>query len=232
MNDLRTTIIAKSDQLNADDLIGRTMTIKITGVSLKVEEQPVSISFEGDNGKPFKPGKSMRRVLVHAWGPDGSQYVGRSLTLYRDDKVQFGGLAVGGIRISHMSDIKASMTMALTVTRANKKPFTVQPLKIALPQVDQSPSERYPTLFGAMDGNIWLANLEAACDAAQTLGAAVEIAGLSTVTKSLETAPAAVVNRITAALAKATKRLAPGEPVFGAGDEAEPVDNAPEHEAA
>lgn len=131
MNDLRTTIIPKSDQINSDDLIGRSMTIKITGVSLKVDEQPVSINFEGDNGKPFKPGKSMRRVLVNAWGPDGNQYVGRSMTLYRDDKVQFGGLAVGGIRISHMSHIDKPVTMALTVTRANKKPFTVQPLKEA-----------------------------------------------------------------------------------------------------
>lgn len=128
MNDLRPTIIPRSDQLNSDDLIGRNLTIKITGVSVKLDEMPVSISFEGDGGKPYKPGKSMRRVLVYAWGPDGNQYIGRSLTLYRDDKVQFGGLAVGGLRISHMSDIKAPMTMALTVSRANKKPFTVQPL--------------------------------------------------------------------------------------------------------
>lgn len=133
MNDLRSTIVPKSDQINSDDLIGRTMTITITGVTLKVDEQPVSINFEGDGGKPYKPGKSMRRVLVHAWGPDGNKYIGRSLTLYRDDKVQFGGLAVGGIRISHMTDIAAPLTMALTVTRANKKPFTVKPLVVEKP---------------------------------------------------------------------------------------------------
>ena len=38
-------------------------------------------------------------------------------------------MAVGGLRISHMSDIATPMTMALTVTRANKKPFTVRPIK-------------------------------------------------------------------------------------------------------
>ena len=129
MSDMRETIIPKSDQLNADDLIGRELTIKITGVDIKGgQEQPVSIHFEGDGGKPYKACKSMCRVMVSAWGPDSKKYVGRSLTLYRDPKVKWGGMEVGGIRISHMSDIEAPLTMALTQTRANRKPFTVKPL--------------------------------------------------------------------------------------------------------
>lgn len=124
------TIVPKSDQLNADDLIGGSRTITLTKVSLTGEEQPVALHFEGDNGKPFKPGKSMRRVLVQLWGPDANAYIGRSLTLYRDDKVMFGGVAVGGIRISHMTHIDREITIALTVTRANRKPFTVRPLKV------------------------------------------------------------------------------------------------------
>lgn len=130
MSDMHQTIIPKSDQLNADDLIGRELTIKITGVDIKGgQEQPVSIHFEGDGGKPYKACKSMCRVMVSAWGPDSKKYVGRSLTLYRDPKVKWGGMEVGGIRISHMSDIADDMTMALTVTRANKKPFTVRPIE-------------------------------------------------------------------------------------------------------
>jgi hypothetical protein len=128
MIDLRGTIKPKSDQLNADDLIGGPLTIRITAVSVAEGEQPVSISFEGDGGKPFKPGKSMRRVLVNLWGPDGAAYVGRSLTLYRDEEVVFGGVAVGGIRISHMSHLQRETTMALTATKAKRKPFTVRPL--------------------------------------------------------------------------------------------------------
>lgn len=129
MGDMREAIIPKSDQLNADDLIAGEMTIKITGVTVKGgQEQPVSISFEGDNGKPYKACKSMCRVMVAAWGPDSSKYVGRSMTLYRDPSVKWGGMAVGGIRISHMSHIDESMTMALTMTRANKKAYTVKPL--------------------------------------------------------------------------------------------------------
>lgn len=128
MSDMLATIVPKSDQLNADDLIGKNMTIQITGLSIAMGDQPVSLNFEGDNGKPYKPGKSMRRVLVNAWGADGKSYVGRYLTLYRDEKVMFGGMSVGGIRISHMSHIDNAITMALTASKANKKPFTVKPL--------------------------------------------------------------------------------------------------------
>jgi cytochrome c556 len=67
--------------------------------------------------------------LVYTWGADGTTFIGRAMTLYRDPSVKFGGLEVGGIRISHMSDIEKPVTMALTATRANRKPFTVQPLK-------------------------------------------------------------------------------------------------------
>ena len=123
------TIAPKSDQLNADDLIGRTLTIKVSKVSILGEaDQPIAVHFEGDGGKPYKPCKSMRRVLVNVWGADGNAYLGQSMTLYRDEKVAFGGVAVGGIRISHMSGIDRDATMALTTTRAQRKPYTVKPL--------------------------------------------------------------------------------------------------------
>ena len=48
----------------------------------------------------------MRRVLVRAWGADGAQYVGKSVTLFLDEQVRSGGAAVGGIRISHLSYIE------------------------------------------------------------------------------------------------------------------------------
>ncbi|WP_020095011.1 hypothetical protein [Methylobacterium sp. 285MFTsu5.1] len=128
MIDISQTCAPKSDQLNADDLIGGPRTITVTSVVRKDGDQPIAIHFEGDGGKPYKPGKSMRRVLLRIWGQDGAAYAGRRMTLYRDDAVQFGGAAVGGIRISHMSGISSAVTMALTVTRASRKPFTVKPL--------------------------------------------------------------------------------------------------------
>lgn len=133
MTDLGSTIAPKSDQLNADDLLARPLTVTITKVSARPgsQEQPIAISFTGDNGKPYLPCKSMRRVLVQTWGANGADYVGRSMTLYRDPAVLFGGVAVGGIRISHMSHIDAPVTFALTMSRASRKPYTVQPLVIA-----------------------------------------------------------------------------------------------------
>lgn len=142
--DMGAFIAPKSDQINADDLIGGPRTITISGVSANEgsPEQPINIRFEGDDGKPFRPCKSMRRVMVNIWGPDATQYVGRALTLYRDPKVQFGGMQVGGIRISHMSHIDEPKTMALTASKAKRAPFTVKPLQIerkpAVPQVDRA----------------------------------------------------------------------------------------------
>ncbi|MFK5600209.1 hypothetical protein ACFZ8E_24900 [Methylobacterium sp. HMF5984] len=130
MTDLSRTIAPKSDQMNADDLIGGPRTITVTKVSqTNSPEQPIAVFFEGDNGKPYKPGLSMRRVLVRVWGNDGNAYAGRRMTLYRDDKVRFGGVDVGGIRISHMSDIDATITMALTDKKGSRKPHRIDPLR-------------------------------------------------------------------------------------------------------
>lgn len=129
MNDMTSVIVPKSDQLNADDLIAGPRTITITGVKISPgTEQPVAISFDSDQGKPWKPCKSMSRVLVAMWGADAKAYAGRSVTLYRDPNVKWGGLPVGGIRISHMSHIDGQKTMALTETRGKRQPYVVKPL--------------------------------------------------------------------------------------------------------
>ena len=136
MSDLGQTIAPKSDQLNADDLIGGPRTIKITGAKVtgnSTDPQPASISFEDDSGKPYKPCKSMRRVMVQIWGGDTREYAGRKMTLYLDPKVKFGGQEVGGIRISHMTGINSKVTLALTVSKARRAMFTVQPLADDVP---------------------------------------------------------------------------------------------------
>jgi len=137
MSDMSQVIIPRSDQINADSLLSGPITITITKVDIKAgTEQPITIHYEGEDGKPWRPCKSMARCLVAAWGPDSKAYTGRSLTLFCDPKVKWGGMEVGGIRVSHMSHIDNAMTMALTVTRGNKKPFTVKPLTVknAAPQ--------------------------------------------------------------------------------------------------
>lgn len=128
MVDVSKTIIPKSDQLNSDDLIAGPITVKISDVSLTAGDQPIAVSYEGDGGKPYKPCKSMRKVMVMLWGKKGEQYVGKSMTLYRDPDVTWGGVKVGGIRISHMSHIEDEAILSLTATKSVRKPFKVKPL--------------------------------------------------------------------------------------------------------
>lgn len=132
MTSMMKAIEPKSDQINADDLIGGDMVITITNVRVTDGEQPVEISFEGSK-KFYRPCKSMARVLVSAWGADPSVYVGRSLKLYRDQNVTWGGMKVGGIRISEMSDLgDRPVTFALTAKRGQRTPTIIRPLSTPL----------------------------------------------------------------------------------------------------
>lgn len=127
--DITDTIAPKSDQLNADDLIAGPRTVTIEKVSKGSAEQPVNIHLTEFPRRPFRPSKSMRRVMVGVWGKDAQTYVGKSMTIFRDPSIKFGGEEVGGIRISHMSHINAPATLSLTVTRGRRAPYTVEPLK-------------------------------------------------------------------------------------------------------
>lgn len=126
--DITKTVEPRSDQLNYDDVAARPITITITEVKAGSAEQPVELHNTEYPGRPYKPGKSMRRVLVAAWGAEASAYVGRRITIYGDPSIRFGKDAVGGIRISHLSHLTEPLTVALTVTRGKRAPFTVQPL--------------------------------------------------------------------------------------------------------
>jgi hypothetical protein len=65
---------------------------------------------------------------VTAWGSQSSAYIGRRVTLYRDPEVTFGRDKVGGIKVSHLSDIKGQLKVALTVTRGKRAPHIVDML--------------------------------------------------------------------------------------------------------
>ena len=126
--DLTESIAPKSDQLNADDLISGPVTVTISEVRKGTPEQPVDVHLVEYPGRPYKPSKSMRRILVSAWGPDASAYAGRRLTLVRNPEITFGKDKVGGIEISHLSNLAKPLTVALTATRGRRKNFTVAPL--------------------------------------------------------------------------------------------------------
>lgn len=127
--DVSDTCKARSDQLNADDLVGGPITVSITNVSkADSNEQPVHIAISGGY-QPFKPCKTMRRALVAAWGKNAAEWIGRSMTLYRDANVKWAGESIGGIRISHLSHISKQLDLALSESKGKKKKIVIQPLK-------------------------------------------------------------------------------------------------------
>jgi len=143
MNDvssLRDTIAPKSDRVNADDFMAGPETVTITAVKRGDADTPVAVHIEGR--KPYYPCKSMRRVLISAWGDNGADWVGKSMTLFTDPSVKFGGVAVGGIRISHLSHIERDLALSLTATRGKRTPYTVR--KLAVTQSAPVPAAAYP----------------------------------------------------------------------------------------
>lgn len=152
MNDvtnLRDTIIPKSDQLNADDLVGTTMNVVVSGVSRGNAESPLVINYDNDNGRPFKPCKTMRKLLIVAWGENGNDWIGRSMTLYCDPSVKYAGKNVGGIRISHLSHINKRIEVNLTATRGKKQLYIVNIL-----QATMYPDVKFNAAFESMKGKI------------------------------------------------------------------------------
>jgi hypothetical protein len=125
--DLIASIEADSTQINADEL-AQPITVTVTGVTKGTAEQPVNILLAEFPERAYRPCKSMRRVLVAAWGSDASAYIGRRITLFNDPTVRWGGAAVGGVRIAALSHIDKPLTIALTVTRGRRAPFVIQPL--------------------------------------------------------------------------------------------------------
>ena len=181
--DISETTAPRSDQINFDDLANAPRTVTVADVKKGSAEQPVEVHLVEYPGRPYKPGRSMRRVLVAAWGADASVYVGRSMTLYGDPEVRFGGQAVGGIRISHLSHIEKTLTVGLTVTRGKRAPFTVEPL----------PAE--PDTSGR-DWLVELADADGDVDLIGALGAAARTAGaqpavLNVIRKAYQDAKAA-----------------------------------------
>lgn len=126
--DITETLAPRSDQINADDFITGPRTFTVEKVTAGTPEQPVEIHLAGMDGRPFKPSKTVRRLLVTAWGSEANAWTGRRMTLYRDPGVRFGGAEVGGIRVSHLSDIEKRIQVALTVTRGKRQPFIIEPL--------------------------------------------------------------------------------------------------------
>lgn len=147
---LQEALAPRSDQLNADDLLPGPRTLRITRARFVAGDRggkKIIINFDGDNGKPWHPCKTMGRAMILVWGILDSedeevisaQFAGKSVTVYRDPNVDFGNQKnIGGIRISHLSHIDQPKTVNLTVSQGKKGKFTFQPL---VAEVRQMPNQ-------------------------------------------------------------------------------------------
>ena len=126
--DVSATTAPRSDQQNFDDYVAGPKTVTVSEVTPGTTEQPVEIHLVEFPGRPYKPSKSMRRVLVQAWGSDSTPWPGRRITLDGDPTVKFGGQTVGGIKIRALSHIDKRLSLSLTVTKGKRATHTVDPL--------------------------------------------------------------------------------------------------------
>lgn len=126
--DITETLAPRSDQQNFEDYLTGPKLVTISGVSQGNAEQPVNIELAEFPGRPYKPNKTMRRLIVSAWGASTDVYVGRRMKLVGNPAVIFGGKAVGGVEVEALSHIDKPLTVNLTTTRGKRKPFTVKPL--------------------------------------------------------------------------------------------------------
>ena len=144
-DDITPFIQAKSDQLNADDLIGGAITARITNVRVTGgDQQPVTVELDGGH-KPWKPCKTTMRVLAALWGSAPSAWAGRMIRLYRDPTVKYGGVEVGGIRISGMSHIDGPKKITLAASKKSKVEHRIDVLRAEQPKPRAVPQDDAPT---------------------------------------------------------------------------------------
>lgn len=172
MTNVSFALEAKSDQLNAMDIMGCDRIIKIRAVNVSKGEQPISIFFDGDNNKPWKPSKGMNRILAGAWGLESASWVGKYACLYFEPSVMYAGKEVGGIRIRSLSDINPKgMQFSLSINRQKREPYILPLLKI---EQAEYPADRFekalPKMAAAMqEGTMSLQQVIAQCHKTGTL---------------------------------------------------------------
>lgn len=126
--DISAALVARSDQLNASDLTGAPVVATIKAVRKGDAQKPVVIDLEGMDGRPWKPSKGMLRVVAHAWGVESDAWIGRSVKLYCNPEVVYGGEAVGGIEVAAMSHIDGPFTAPVRLNRKQVKQHRVEVL--------------------------------------------------------------------------------------------------------
>jgi len=133
MTDISHLIVAKSDRLNAVDIINGPKLITITSVDVPPKDGPITVHFEGENGRPWIIGnKTVPRILGKLWGNKSEKWVGHSVEVHFDPDVIYAGETVGGIRPHAATGIETTQIISLKEKRGPKpKVFKIEPLKVS-----------------------------------------------------------------------------------------------------
>ena len=190
MLDVSSTILSKSDQLNASDLIGNEMILTVSGVHLvSSPDQPMIINYIDDDGRPYKPCKSMRRVLVGLWGKDASQWIGRSVGVYNEPSVKWAGKEEGGVRIKSMSHIDKNKSVTTSESKHKKTTYLISVLQVEQKQREVWPDDKFNAVFekmklsietGKADAPKIIAHLQKTADVTDAQKARLEAVTLAT----------------------------------------------------
>lgn len=130
------TLAPTSDQLDAIELVNGPRIFTVEKVSKGNVEQPVQVHL-ADFPRPWRPGKSMRRVLAACWGVDAAAWAGRRVELYFEPEVMFGKEKPGGTRISRLSHIDGTRRVPLLVSRGKSATYVVEPLPDDAPTTER-----------------------------------------------------------------------------------------------
>jgi len=145
----------KSDQLNADDLVGGTKTGQIRAIR-HGKERRVEITLSCWH-VPWRPCKTEICVMKAMWGKEPREWLGKVVRLKHDPMVAFGGENVGGIRIDGASGIKGEVSVMLNKSKGKKARRTV----VEIPAADAVTETRtiHPNvqrLADSLAANGWL----------------------------------------------------------------------------
>lgn len=160
---MKITAEPKSDQWNAADFIAGPRTFTIADTKEGGAEQKYDIALVEGGGRAWRPPLTIIRLLMAAWGDESDAWKGRRVTLFCDADVRFGSDAVGGIRVSHMSDLPGNkkFSVRLPTSRGKGRPYTVEPLPDAPAPTQQSVPVTSPLVAAfeasGIDKSKWLA---------------------------------------------------------------------------
>ena len=161
--DMTASAEARSDQINAADLISGPRTYTIEKVTEGKATHPFDFHLVESPGKVYRPNTGMRRVIIAGWGPKTEVYHGRRLTLLNEPTVIYAGAEIGGLRVSHMSHLDKPLKTSLAINQKKKVPYIVEPLTDLAPPA---------TVLGEAT-----ADEVTACDSPEELRAMWKVAG-------------------------------------------------------